>query len=110
MTDSRHPSFSLEMLRQLLLLLAKPDLLQILLGYLPGGHLLHDALGRFDHRQVQSWLGVIDAMTPDERADPMVIDNVRLNRLVSGSGVPRDQVVDILVRIERMAESVREWS
>jgi hypothetical protein len=75
-------SLRCEEFRDLLLKVAKPGLMQKMLGLLPGmGQINQMLAGQDTDREMRKMIGVIDSMTPSERRNPKVIDNSRRNRI-----------------------------
>jgi signal recognition particle subunit SRP54 len=67
---------------------AKPGLMQKMLGLLPGmGQINQMLAGQDTDREMRKMVGVIDSMTPAERKNPKLIDNSRRNRIAKGAGV-----------------------
>jgi signal recognition particle subunit SRP54 len=80
--------FTLQEFRDLLLKVAKPGLMQKMLGLLPGMGQINQLLaGQDTDREMRKMIGVIDSMTPAERRNPKLIDNNRRNRIAKGAGV-----------------------
>ncbi len=44
--------------------------------------------------------GIVDAMTPEERKNPKLIDQSRRNRIAKGSGVQPNQINDLVKQFE----------
>ncbi|MEY4565490.1 MAG: Signal recognition particle protein [Planctomycetota bacterium] len=80
--------FTLQEFRDLLMKVAKPGLMQKMLGLLPGmGQINQMLAGQDTDREMRKMVGVIDSMTPAERKNPKLIDNSRRNRIAKGAGV-----------------------
>jgi signal recognition particle subunit SRP54 len=96
--------FTLEDFRTQLQQLAKPGLIQKMLGLLPGMGQLRDILqdGQTEH-QMRRLFGIIDSMTPPERRDPKVIDPSRRRRIANGAGVPQQEVNELIKQFDAMA-------
>ncbi|MGC7286349.1 signal recognition particle protein, partial [Mycobacteroides abscessus subsp. massiliense] len=58
-----------------------------LLGMLPGAGQMKDALAAVDDKQLDRVQAIIRGMTPQERADPKIINASRRLRIANGSGV-----------------------
>ncbi len=58
-----------------------------LLGMLPGAGQMKDALAAVDDSQLDRVQAIIRGMTPQERADPKIINASRRLRIANGSGV-----------------------
>lgn len=81
--------FTLEDFRGVLEKVAKPGLMQKMMGLMPGMGDLKKMMGGADtDGEMRKMLGVIDSMTPAERRNPKLIDTNRRNRISTGAGVP----------------------
>src|SRR5690606_34669669 len=81
-------NFTLEDFRSVLEKIAKPGLMQKMMGLMPGmGELSKAMAGADSDGEMRKMLGIIDAMTPKERRDPKLIDTLRRNRISKGAGV-----------------------
>ena len=74
------------------------------LGMIPGMGGMQEMLGGADlEKDMNRLLGIIDAMTPDERRNPSrVIDQSR-RRIATGAGVPPNEVSDLVKQFDGMA-------
>ena len=80
-----------------------------LLGMLPGGAQMKDALAEVDDRQLDRVQAIIRGMTPEERADPKMINASRRLRIANGSGVSVsevNQLVDRFFEARKMMSSM----
>ncbi len=80
-----------------------------LLGMLPGAGQMKDALAEVDDRQLDRLQAIIRGMTPQERADPKIINASRRLRIANGSGVPVsevNQLVDRFFEARKMMSSM----
>ncbi len=73
-----------------------------LLGMLPGAAQMKDQLAEVDDKQLDRLQAIICGMTPDERADPKIINASRRQRIARGSGVA---VSDVNQLVERFFEA-----
>ncbi len=80
--------FTLEDFRGILEKVAKPGLMQKMIGLMPGmGDLKQMMQGADADGEIRTMLGVIDSMTKEERRNPKIIDAPRRNRIARGAGV-----------------------
>ncbi|MCV7409073.1 signal recognition particle [Mycobacterium florentinum] len=80
-----------------------------LLGMLPGAGQMKDALAEVDDRQLDRLQAIIRGMTPQERADPKIINASRRLRIANGSGVALsevNQLVDRFFEARKMMSSM----
>lgn len=96
--------FTLEDFRGVLEKIAKPGLMQKMMGLMPGmGDLKKAMAGGDTDGEVRKMLGIIDSMTPAERRTPKLIDTLRRNRIAKGSGVPPSMVNGLIKQFGIMA-------
>ncbi len=69
-----------------------------LLGMLPGAGQMKDALAAVDDTQLDRLQAIIRGMTPQERADPKIINGSRRLRIANGSGVTVGEVNQLVER------------
>jgi signal recognition particle subunit SRP54 len=69
-----------------------------LLGMLPGAGQMKDALAAIDDRQLDRVQAIIRGMTPQERAEPKIINASRRLRIANGSGVTVSEVNQLVDR------------
>ncbi|MFA4944852.1 MAG: signal recognition particle protein [Lentisphaeria bacterium] len=72
-----------------------------MLDFLPGTQKLKDGLN-VDEKQLRRVEGIICGMTPKERRRPEVVNPSRRRRIAAGSGVPVEEVNELLNRFEMM--------
>jgi signal recognition particle subunit SRP54 len=80
-----------------------------LLGMLPGGAQMKEALAEVDDKQLDRLQAIIRGMTPQERADPKIINASRRLRIATGSGVTVsevNQLVDRFFEARKMMSSM----
>src|SRR3954469_20374647 len=80
-----------------------------LLGMLPGGAQMKDALAEVDDKSLDRLQAIIRGMTPQERADPKIINASRRLRIANGSGVTVsevNQLVDRFFEARKMMSSM----
>ncbi|MBO0881107.1 MAG: signal recognition particle protein, partial [Mycobacterium sp.] len=78
-----------------------------LLGMLPGAGQMKDALAAVDDKQLDRLQAIIRGMTPQERADPKIINASRRLRIANGSGVT---VSDVNQLVDRFFEARKVMS
>ncbi|MCA9213157.1 MAG: signal recognition particle protein [Planctomycetales bacterium] len=109
----RKGEFTLDDFRKQLEQIAKPGLMQKMLGLMPGmGELkgmLDDADAAKDMRRL---FGIIDSMTPAERRNPKLIsaDVNRRQRIANGSGVKHQEVNDLIKQFDAMASIMKDMA
>ncbi len=100
----RAGEFTLDDFRDQLLKMAKPGLMQKMMGLMPGmgdmQKLLQDEDAEGSMRQT---VGIIDSMTPAERRHPKIIDPSRRMRIARGAGVEPQLVNQLIKQYEMMA-------
>ena len=69
-----------------------------LLGMLPGAGQMKDALAAVDDKHLDRVQAIIRGMTPEERADPKIINASRRLRIANGSGVAVSEVNQLVDR------------
>ena len=69
-----------------------------LLGMLPGAGQMKDALAAVDDTQLDRVQAIIRGMTPQERAEPKIINASRRLRIANGSGVTVSEVNQLVDR------------
>jgi signal recognition particle subunit SRP54 len=95
--------FTLDDFRNHIAKMAKPGLLQRMMGLLPGMPNINELMGNQDtSKQIRQMVGVIDSMTPAERRNPSLIQVSRRQRIANGAGVQPKQVSDLVKQFETM--------
>jgi signal recognition particle subunit SRP54 len=69
-----------------------------LLGMLPGAGQMKEAIAAVDDKQLDRLQAIIRGMTPQERADPKIINASRRLRIANGSGVAVSEVNQLVDR------------
>lgn len=96
--------FTLEDFRGVLDKIARPGLMQKMMGLLPGmGDINKMLQGADTDGEVRKMLGMIDSMTPAERRNPKIIDQARRNRIAKGAGVQAQAVNGLIKQFSIMA-------
>ncbi len=98
--------FTLEDFRDQMVKMAKPGLMQKMMGLLPGMPSMGEIskmMGDGDtSKQIRQMAGIVDSMTPAERKDPKLVDVGRKQRIAAGSGVQPKQVSDLIKQYDMM--------
>ncbi|HAN97494.1 MAG TPA: signal recognition particle protein [Planctomycetaceae bacterium] len=93
--------FTLDDFRNQIDKIARPGLMQRMMGLLPGGGQIKQMLNDVDTtKETRRLVGIIDSMTPAERRNPKVIDQSRRNRISRGAGVAPQQVNELIKQFE----------
>ena len=107
----RQGEFTLDDFRKQLSQLAKPGLMQKMMGLLPGMGELNKMMQDVDAEQdMKRLFGIIDSMTPEERRDPKVIDQSRRQRIAMGSGTQHNEVNELIKQFDGMASIMKSMS
>lgn len=96
--------FTLDDFRKQMAIVAKPGLMQKMIGMMPGIGQVRDAVNDFDESEMNGLFGIIDSMTPAERADTKLIDPSRRRRIAIGAGCGPRQVKELVLQYEAMAQ------
>ena len=100
--------FTLDDFRKQLNQIARPGLMQKMLGLMPGMGDITKLLQNGDHEQDMKRLGgMIDSMTPAERKNPSLIDNSRRQRIAKGAGVSPQEVNALIKQFDSMASLMK---
>lgn len=100
--------FTLDDFRKQLNQIARPGLMQKMLGLMPGMGDITKLLQNGDHEQDMKRLGgMIDSMTPAERHNPRLIDNSRRQRIAKGAGVSPQEVNELIKQFDSMASLMK---
>lgn len=103
--------FTLEDFRGVLEKVARPGLMQKMMGLMPGmGDMKKMMEGTDTDGEVRKMLGVIDSMTPGERRNPKVIDTARRNRISRGAGVAPSMVSGLIKQFSMMAPMMQQMA
>jgi signal recognition particle subunit SRP54 len=98
--------FTLDDFRNHMQKMAKPGLMQKMMGLLPGmpnTREINDMMSQGDtSKQIRQMVGIIDSMTPRERKNPKIIDPNRRQRIAAGSGVQAKQVSELIKQYDTM--------
>ena len=103
--------FTLDDFRNQLAQIAKPGLMQKMMGLLPGmGEINKMMEGEDTEGQMRRLFGIIDSMTPDERRDPKIIDPSRRKRIAAGAGVQAHEVNELVKQFDGMASIMKQMA
>ena len=98
--------FTLNDFRNHMQKMAKPGLMQKMMGLLPGMPNMGDITKMMNQsdtsNQMKRMVGAIDSMTAIERRDPSVIDIRRKHRIAAGAGVEVKAVSELLKNFDMM--------
>ncbi len=98
--------FTLDDFRNHMQKMAKPGLMQKMMGLLPGMpnmSEINEMMNQGDtSKQIKQMVGIIDSMTPVERRNPKIIDPSRRQRIAVGSGVQPKQVSELIKQYDTM--------
>jgi signal recognition particle subunit SRP54 len=80
-----------------------------LLKYLPSGGVFKNiTAAEMDDRKMLHFEAIINSMTPEERADPRLIDGRRRLRIARGSGRPVFEVNQLLKQFQEMKKMMKK--
>lgn len=98
--------FTLDDFRNHMQKMAKPGLMQKMLGLLPGMPNmaeLNQVMNSADtSKEIRRMVAIIDSMTPDERKNPKIIDVSRRQRIATGAGAQPKQVNELIKQYDMM--------
>ena len=96
--------FTLEDFRGQLEGLARPGLVKKMLGMLGGPMAQYNKMLEDDDTEtgIRRTIGIIDSMTPAERADTSLISPSRRNRIAQGAGVQVNEITQLLKQYAQM--------
>ena len=105
----RRQEFTLEDFKKQLRQLKKMGSLQGLLEHLPNaGPFKNLGQAQIDDRKVLHFEAIINSMTPDERANPRLINGSRRLRIARGSGRPVNEVNQLLRQFTEMQKMMKK--
>ena len=89
--------FTFYELREVLKSMRKRGWLSKLLGFLPGlpYELPSEATGEMEVK-VERWLAIMNSMTPEEMANPRILNSSRIRRIARGSGTTERDVRELI--------------
>lgn len=98
--------FTLDDFRNHMQKMAKPGLMQKMMGLMPGmGNMkeLNSMMAQGDtSKEIRRMVGIIDSMTPEERRNPKVIQVGRRQRIAKGAGVEPKAVNELVKQYDMM--------
>ena len=96
--------FTLDDFKDQLEKMAKPGLMQKMLGLMPG---MGEAMKAIENEDAEGGMrrlvGIIDSMTREERRNPKIIDQSRRRRIAAGAGVEPQEVNELVKQFDMMA-------
>lgn len=100
----RAGEFTLDDFKTQLEKMAKPGLMQKMMGLMPG---MGDITKMLENEDTEGGMmqavGIINSMTPEERRNPKIIDPSRRNRIAAGAGVQVQDVNQLVKQYEMMS-------
>lgn len=81
-----------------------------MLGMLPGMGQFREQLANFDEREIDRVQAIIQSMTPQERANPKIIDGSRRGRIARGSGRTVADINELLNRFEQARTMMQQMT
>jgi signal recognition particle subunit SRP54 len=98
--------FTLEDFRNHMQKMAKPGLMQKMMGLLPGMPNMKEINQMMNQgetsKEIRRMVGMIDSMTQEERRNPKIIDVARRQRIAAGSGTQPRQVNELIKQYDMM--------
>ncbi len=98
--------FTLDDFRNHMQKMAKPGLMQKMMGLLPGMPNMKEIQSMMSQgdtsKEIRRMVGIIDSMTPEERRNPKIIEVSRRQRIARGSGVEPKQVNELVKQYDMM--------
>jgi signal recognition particle subunit SRP54 len=80
-----------------------------LLGMLPGAHQFEGKIDEADTtRKIKHQIALINAMTPEERYDPKILNASRKRRIAKGSGLEVPQLNLMLKQYDQMQKLFKQ--
>ncbi len=103
--------FTLDDFRGQLSQLARPGLMQKLMGLMPGMGELNKMMQGVDaENETKRLFGIIDSMTAKERQNPNLIDPSRRKRIAAGAGVEPHEVNELVKQFDGMASIMKSMA
>jgi len=100
----RAGEFTLDDFKVQLEKMAKPGLMQKMMGLMPGFGDMQKMLEQEDTEgSIRQTVGIINSMTKAERRNPKLIDPSRRNRIAQGAGVQPQDVNQLVKQYDTMA-------
>ena len=98
LTEGKGAGFTLNDFLEQMQAVRKMGSLSKIFGMLPGMGDMKEQIAGIDEREIDRLQAIIQSMTPDERADPKMIDGSRRQRISRGSGTTVAQVNSLVDR------------
>ena len=96
--------FTLDDFREQLEKMAKPGLMQKMIGLMPGmGEAMKVVQNEDTEGGMRRMVGIINSMTREERRNPKIIDQSRRQRIAAGAGVQPQEVNQLVKQFDMMA-------
>ncbi|WP_413450654.1 signal recognition particle protein [Georgenia phoenicis] len=90
--------------------LKKMGSMKKMLGMLPGAGQMREALENFDEREVDRIEAMVRSMTPQERANPKIINGSRRSRIARGSGTTVTEINQLMERFDQAKTMMRQMA
>ena len=105
----REGKFTLEDFKSQFQKLSQPGLMQKMLGLMPGMGEIQKLMANEDSDgEMRRIIGIIDAMTPQERTEPKIIDASRRRRIACGAGVEPQAVNELIKQFEMIGPIMQQ--
>lgn len=102
-------TFTLDDFLEQLKALRKMGPISNLMGMVPGmAQQMKDVDTEVDERRIDRIEGIINSMTPAERADPDVIDGSRRSRIAAGSGTQPGEINQLVSQFREMRKMMKQ--
>ena len=102
-------TFTLDDFLEQLKALRKMGPISNLMGMVPGmAQQMKDVDTEVDERRIDRIEGIINSMTPAERADPDVIDGSRRSRIAAGSGTQPGEINQLVRQFREMRKMMKQ--
>ncbi|MEU6035641.1 signal recognition particle protein [Actinomadura sp. NPDC047616] len=102
--------FTLEDFLEQMMMIRKLGPIGNLLGMMPGMGQVRDQISQIDDRDLDRVAAIIRSMTPQERANPKIINGSRRARIARGSGVTVGEVSSLVTRFFDAQKMVRQMA
>ncbi len=103
--------FTLQDFRKQLQQIAKPGLMQKMMGMMPGMGELNKMVADTDAtKDMGRLMGIIDSMTPSERENPKLIEPSRRQRIAAGAGVQTQEVNELVKQFDGMKAMMEQMA
>jgi len=107
----REGQFTLSDFRDQMQQIARPGLMQKMMGLMPGMGQMQEMMQGVDgESEIRQLCGIVDSMTPQEREKPEVLDQSRRRRIAAGAGVQPHQVNELVKQYEVMKHAMQQMA